>query len=340
MATASALPLTGSNTSPAPVGLLRPGLRTMKSKGHAKRESPENIVTSWVQSPNIEDPLRILAPAQKKLSTVESQRILAVMDEATKRLECALVLPFLADSLHRFSVSLGSELVAMIEEYHKLVGEYNQLFELLESQGTKVGASSDMNLRTSSGSSIRSDGGAGRAIRLEPLLERTAEDRENVEEHFHQIRHQLKHCVKSILRALNKDPATTSILQAAAKERSRSSSQLLESMGSLCGVVNETLLTTRVEEVKREEHLQKVAERQQSAEEQIRRLEHELEEALQQKNEEVSEGNYYTEIKLRIRNPVSSIMYELLVTMHACLFILIGLHTVYRISLLVEKSGF
>ena len=87
MATASALPLTGSNTSPAPVGLLRPGLRRMKSKGHAKRESPENIVTSWVQSPNYEDPLRILAPAQKKLSTVESQRILAVMDEATKRLE-------------------------------------------------------------------------------------------------------------------------------------------------------------------------------------------------------------------------------------------------------------
>lgn len=289
MATASALPLTGSNTSPAPVGLLRPGLRRMKSKGHAKRESPENIVTSWVQSPNIEDPLRILAPAQKKLSTVESQRILAVMDEATKRLECALVLPFLADSLHRFSVSLGSELVAMIEEYHKLVGEYNQLFELLESQGTNVGTSSDMNLQTSSGSSIRSGGGAGRAIRLEPLLERTTED---VEERFHQIRHQLKHCVKSILRALNKDPATTSILQAAAKERSRTSSQLLESMGSLCGVVNETLLTTRVEEVKREEHLQKVAERQQSAEEQIRRLERELEEALQQKNEEVSEGTY------------------------------------------------
>ena len=287
MATASALPLTGSNTSPAPVGLLRPGLRRMKSKGHVKRESPENIVTSWVQSPNIEDPLRILAPAQKKLSTVESQRILAVMDEATKRLECALVLPFLADSLHRFSVSLGSELVAMIEEYHKLVGEYNQLFELLESQGTNVGTSSDMNLQTSSGSSIRSGGGAGRAIRLEPLLERTTED---VEERFHQIRHQLKHCVKSILRALNKDPATTSILQAAAKERSRTSSQLLESMGSLCGVVNETLLTTSVEEVKREEHLQKVAERQQSAEEQIRRLERELEEALQQKNEEVSEG--------------------------------------------------
>lgn len=299
MATATALPLASSNTSPAPAGPLRPDLRRMKSKGYAKRESPENIVTSWVQSPNFEDPLRILAPAQKKLSTVESQRILAVMEEATKRLECALVLPFLADSLHRFSVSLGSELVAMMEEYHKLVGEYNQLFELLESQGTKLDASGDMDLRTSSGSSIRSDGGAGRAIRLEPLLERTTEDRGNVEEHFHHICHQLKHCVKSILRALNKDPATTSIIQAAAKERSRTSSQLLESMGSLCGVVNETLLTTRVEEVRREEHLQKVAERQQSAEEQIRRLEHELEVALRQKNEEVSEGIYYIEMKTK-----------------------------------------
>ena len=273
-------------SSPTSVGLLRPTLRRMKSKESARRENLENSIAGSVRTPNSEDPLRILAPAQKKLSSVESQRVLAVVDEAAKRVESALALPFLVDSLQRFSVSLGSDLVAMMEEYNNLVSKYNRLYELLEAQGVMLDTSSEADIRTSSAGSVRSDDGVGRAgqSRLDPLV---AEDGENIEERFYQIRHQLKHCVKSILRALSRDPAATSMLQAAARERSRTSSQLLESIGGLCGVVNETLRTTKAEEVRREEHLRQVAERQQSAEKLIRRLEEELAEAQQLKNEEV-----------------------------------------------------
>ena len=290
---ATALPTT-MNSSPTPAGLLRPNLRRIKSKESARRENLENTVAGLVQTPNSEDPLRILAPAQKKLSSVESQRVLAVIDETAKRVESALALPFLVDSLQRFSVSLGSELVAMMEDYHKLVSEYNKLYELLEAQGTTLDTSSELDVRTSSAGSVVGDGGAGRAGRLNPLPETAAEEGDSMQERFYQIRHQLKHCIKSILRALSRDPATTSILQAAARERSRTSSQLLESIGGLCGVVNETLLTTKVEEVKREEHLRQVAERQQSAEEQIRRLEEELAVAQQLKDEEVGIQNHHT----------------------------------------------
>ena len=278
-------------SSPTSVGLLRPTLRRMKSKESARRENLENSIAGSVRTPNSEDPLRILAPAQKKLSSVESQRVLAVVDEAAKRVESALALPFLVDSLQRFSVSLGSDLVAMVEEYNNLVSKYNRLYELLEAQGVMLDTSSEADIRTSSAGSVRSDDGVGRAgqSRLDPLPETVAEDGENIEERFYQIRHQLKHCVKSILRALSRDPAATSMLQAAARERSRTSSQLLESIGGLCGVVNETLRTTKAEEVRREEHLRQVAERQQSAEELIRRLEEELAEAQQLKNEEVGE---------------------------------------------------
>ena len=289
---ATALPTT-INSSPTPAGLLRPNLRRIKSKESARRENLENTVAGLVQTPNSEDPLRILAPAQKKLSSVESQRVLAVIDETAKRVESALALPFLVDSLQRFSVSLGSELVAMMEDYHKLVSEYNKLYELLEAQGTTLDTSSELDVRTSSAGSVVGDGGAERAGRLNPLPETAAKEGES-QERFYQIRHQLKHCIKSILRALSRDPATTSILQAAARERSRTSSQLLESIGGLCGVVNETLLTTKVEEVRREEHLRQVAERQQSAEEQIRRLEEELAIAQQLKDEEVGIQIHHT----------------------------------------------
>lgn len=290
---ATALPTT-INSSPTPAGLLRPNLRRIKSKEYARRENLENTVAGLVQTPNSEDPLRILAPAQKKLSSIESQRVLAVVDETSKRVESALALPFLVDSLQRFSVSLGSELVAMMEDYHKLVSEYNRLYELLEAQGTTLDTSSELDVRTSSTGSVVGDGGAGRAGQLDPLPETAAEEGESMQERFYQIRHQLKHCIKSILRALSRDPATTSILQAAARERSRTSSQLLESMGGLCGVVNETLLTTKVEEVRREEHLRQVTERQQSAEEQIRRLEEELAVAQQLKDEEVGIQIHHT----------------------------------------------
>lgn len=90
---------------------------------------------SSAQSPNLDDPLRILAPAQKKLTTIESQRVISVVDETMKRLEGVILLPTLMESLERFSVPLGSELVTLLEEYRRLVDEYNRLEASLESQG-------------------------------------------------------------------------------------------------------------------------------------------------------------------------------------------------------------
>ena len=52
-------------------------------------------------------------------------------------------------------------------------------------------------------------------------------------------------------------------------------------------VMKERLLTTHGEQLRREEHLRRVAERQRSAEERIRGLELKLEAAQKQKDEEV-----------------------------------------------------
>ena len=55
--------------------------------------------------------------------------------------------------------------------------------------------------------------------------------------------------------------------------------------------MQETLLTTQVEVTNRDSHLMKVAERQKVAEEQIRKLEAELSEAQQRKEDEVRDTN-------------------------------------------------
>ena len=261
-------------------GLTRPDLRRTRPKGSPRRESFEN---SLAQTPE-EDPLRILAPAQKKLATIESQRVLAVMDEAIRRMDGALLLPFLADSLQRFSVSLGSVLVSMIEEYQSLAIEYTTLYDALQLQGITP------NSRTVSSErelTPRASGDTTKPMRLEPLAESSAEDYDT-EERFYQVRHRMKHCAKSILRALNQNPSTSSsLLQFVAKERSRAATQLLDCVTDLHRTVNERLLTTQSEEVKRREQLTRVAERQKDCEEQIRKLEDDLLKAQQHKNEEV-----------------------------------------------------
>lgn len=211
-------------------------------------------------SPNQEDPLRILAPAQKKLTTLESQRVMSVVDETMKRLEGVLLLPALLDSLDRFSVSLGSELVTLLEDYRRLVEEYKRLEASLEAQGiepkvegsmsTVEGSSARLLETTHSSSHVVRLGGIGeqspmgsatslhsnatlsatsRPHRLEPIASsQLLLDEEATEEKFQELRIQLRHVVRCILRALAKNPSTASILQTLAAERSKTSSQLVK----------------------------------------------------------------------------------------------------------------
>ena len=212
-------------------------------------------------SPNQEDPLRTLAPAQKKLTTIESQRVMSVVDETMKRLEGVLLFPALLDSLDRFSVSLGSELVTLLEDYRRLVEEYKRLETSLEAQGiepkiegsmsTMDGSSARLLEAThSSRHNIAKLGGIGeqspmgstsslqhseanlitsRPHRLEPIASsQLILDEEATEERFHELRVRVRHVVRCILRALAKNPSTASILQTLAAERSKTSSQLVK----------------------------------------------------------------------------------------------------------------
>jgi hypothetical protein len=213
-------------------------------------------------SPNQEDPLRILAPAQKKLTTIESQRVMSVVDETMKRLEGVLLLPALLESLDRFSVSLGSELVTLLEDYRRLVEEYKRLEASLEAQGiqpkiegsmsTVEGSSARLlEAAHSSGHNVRLGGiyigqqspmgstsslqhsevnlTTTRPHRLEPIASsQLILDEEATEEKFHELRVRVRHVVRCILRALAKNPSTASILQTLATERSKTSSRLVK----------------------------------------------------------------------------------------------------------------
>lgn len=228
-----------------------------------------------------EDPLRILVPAQKKLSTIESQRVLSVVDETARRLEAALVIPSLADSLERLSIPVGSELVKLLQEYRDIAAEFETIGEALKSPGpspTLRPPNVSGKRSHSSCSSVASVSSTGHKKILSP--ERAG----RVEEQLYNLQQRIRHNVKSTLRAVSANP---SVLQTVHRKKVVTHSQLMENLRGLQSISNEMLLTTRMEEMKRKEHLLQVAKSRLTAEESIKRLETELATAQKQKDDEV-----------------------------------------------------
>lgn len=186
-------------------------VRKARFKGSVRKDQADDMSLT----PSSDDPLRILAPGQKKLSTVESQRVLAVMEEAIKRLEGVTLIPILSHSLERFSVSLGLELVGLLRDYNHLTEEYNQLYSELEQQGTapelsEGGSSHDtQELGGSQSGSHSSLTSSGRPVRLKPLEDKAKLYSTEVE--FQQVRLRLKHTIKCILRDLHRNPLPSSV---------------------------------------------------------------------------------------------------------------------------------
>ena len=78
------------------------------------------------------DPLRALEPARKKLTSIESQRVMAVLADTIRKIEMTGLFPAIISQLPRFSVMLGAELVAMFEEHNILVSSFKELKEEAE----------------------------------------------------------------------------------------------------------------------------------------------------------------------------------------------------------------
>ena len=193
-------------------------LRKMKTRGATRKDLMDDVSLT----PSSEDPLRILAPGQKKLSTIESQRVLAVIEEVIKRLDCATLVPVLSQSLDRFAVSLGQELVKNLDTYNHLTEDYNKLYLELEAQGllpdlSEFGKSSDAFLPMEEASpggsrtSLTSSSRPSRPVHLEPLeLGEGEASAASTERRFLLVRARLKHSVKCILRELHRNPIPAS----------------------------------------------------------------------------------------------------------------------------------
>lgn len=227
------------------------------------------IFLFFLDSPTLEESLKILAPKQKKLTMVEAQRIMTVLSSTHQRLEGAFALSYLAENVERYSVSLGADIVAMVKDYSLCCDQYNTLYKALESGGVKPVIEPSPSLSCSRPTS-----------RLEPLQQDT-------EGQYQQVQLKLRQTTKTLLRALSQCPVMETILEEAKRVLSSAVSSLTEDVNALCHVTHEKLLVTHTEEVDRKNHLEMIEEAQKEAEIEIRQLEQDLIEAKQLRDREV-----------------------------------------------------
>lgn len=73
------------------------------------------------------DPLRALEPARKKLSTIEAQRIMAVIEDSIRRCDIVAVLPHVINNLDKYTTLLGPQLSQLLAEHKKIYDKYSSL---------------------------------------------------------------------------------------------------------------------------------------------------------------------------------------------------------------------
>lgn len=260
------------------------------------------------------DPLKVLDPVRKKLTSVEAQRVIAVVDDSIKRLELVSVLPYVIENLNRFSVILGSDLVQVLEEHDRIQASYQKAvskfsLEQRRSQSASPTTSNISSRRSSEASQAESENQEGvlrepivlqesrassassklslsqKPGRLSPL--QVSDDAAVDLKVVHGLTTHMKHSVKNILRLFASNPAAVNALKDLRKERSVEVNGMIDELITLRAILFEKLLTTPSEQKERKQYLKQIVAREMKSSETGRKLQEELERAIDDKENEV-----------------------------------------------------
>uniref|UniRef100_A0A8B9MQJ0 Dynein regulatory complex protein 10 n=1 Tax=Accipiter nisus TaxID=211598 RepID=A0A8B9MQJ0_9AVES len=85
------------------------------------------------------DAMKALDPCQLKPDSMETERIITILDETIAKLEMSSLIPRIIDSLDRFADMLGPEITNNLIEYQKLSNEMEHLLASTEEEDTMRG---------------------------------------------------------------------------------------------------------------------------------------------------------------------------------------------------------
>lgn len=261
------------------------------------------------------DPQRALEPARKKLSTLEAQRIMAVLVDSIKRIELVTALPeYIIENLDRFKVMLGADLVQLLED-HKVV---IQSFDELKSEAERL-----LQRDKTPSPELREDDEEEEEEDVEEEEQEEEEEDEDGEQNPSQspfrldteseaegsrpdsacsissqadaalrnlglVAKQMQESCKNILRGFSLNPSTLTSILKDFEDRTDPAQDMIYELSELKDILMGMLLTTPVEETERNQYLREVSERERYNAGVIAKLEAELAAANDDKDTEVN----------------------------------------------------
>ena len=276
MATAEMPPPSATETLPsAPLETVQ-----MKLQSRQDRFSPVPPTEPRTKQKLKIDPLRALEPARKKLSSLESQRVMAVLVDCIKRTEIVTALPFVVENLDRFGISFGKELVRKLQDHKVIIDSFEEIKQeagrLFERQKRKEEEDSlDEDNSSSDISSHSSD------VRATTQLE-------NAMKQLQVLARTMQASCKDILRAFALDPSAMTIVLKECQERSPNAEAYIAYLNELKDILMHKLLTTPVEEGERNDFIREIMEREKHNRSVIAKLDVDLSSAIADKEAEVS----------------------------------------------------
>eukprot|EP00745_Piridium_sociabile_P029241 TRINITY_DN47673_c0_g2_i1.p1 TRINITY_DN47673_c0_g2~~TRINITY_DN47673_c0_g2_i1.p1 ORF type:complete len:374 (+),score=110.46 TRINITY_DN47673_c0_g2_i1:165-1286(+) len=279
------------------------------------RNAPMSIQPSFRFQNLRLDPSRALEPARKKLTTVEGQRVMAVFEDTIQRVEIVTLLPHIMDNLDRFRVSLGGELVDFLKHHRVIITSYGEIRHQLDGQLERHAA-----MKRRSPDPIEEEGekegmdkldddeegegGAGGGAGIEGLLRRgsalsvrSAAERstdsmmEATMRNLSLVAQQLSHSTRNILRAFAVNPAIMTMIKGEMSRRMPECQELLHYLQELREILMNKLLTTPEEERERMAYLTEISKRERQNAAIIEKLEGDLKEKNDDKDEEIRKKN-------------------------------------------------
>lgn len=135
-----ALPSIGS----FPDRLKSQSVTSVTTRSASSSRTPRNGIDAPAVSNSVTetriDPHKALQPARKKLSTLEAQRIMAVLSAAIRRAELATTLPRLAkiqQTSGELNIAFGSEISRLVESNGVVISSYHELCGIVPNEEVK-----------------------------------------------------------------------------------------------------------------------------------------------------------------------------------------------------------
>ncbi|XP_053556525.1 dynein regulatory complex protein 10 [Bombina bombina] len=212
--------------------------------------------------------MKMLEPGRKKLSSLETQRIVAVLDETIKKLQLVSLFQHAADSLERFSVVFGSELTGALREHKRLQGSLQLQMELLdrgkaEENKDDLTSQDEKDLAVSDTSNMR----------------------------LAKIRQGIQSSVRNTLRLFITNPPASKALRSESHVLDPASQELIQILSELRGLLYEMLLTSPLEQNERIHYIQDIILHDLKNRETLAALETQLNAAILDRDSEISKKN-------------------------------------------------